>query len=189
MTEQFNFTSFVLNNGMTPPKNIIPRKFKKRVIMHVSASFPLKEYLPKRFIKVAKKLIKKGFDCCFIVAPFEYEQWKWVLSCGIRLPKFASLDEMAQFIYESEYFIGNDSGIGHLASNLGLPTLSLFQRRKLCCKWRPIWSLNISIVPPPILLFAHYKEKYWRYLIPWQQVYYQFMCLVKKNKAQRRITA
>jgi len=183
MQNYFNIKQTVTDNGMMPPSGIIARKFKQRVAMHVSASISQKEYLANRFIKVAKKLNSKGFDCYFIVAPFEYEQWQWVRAHSIKLPKFASLDEMARFVCESGYFIGNDSGIGHLASNFGLPTLSLFQRRKLAEKWHPSWGLNIRIVAPPILILTSFKEKYWKYLIPWQQVYYQFMRLVKQAES------
>ena len=179
MQDYFSLAQVVKDNGIKPPPALVSRKYKQRVIIHVSASIPSKEYLPSRFLKLAKKLNMRGFDCYFIVAPFEYKKWQWVREKGIKLPKFNSLDEIAGFIYESGYFIGNDSGIGHLASNLGLPTLSLFQRRKLAAKWHPSWGLNIRIIAPPILLLTSFKEKYWKYLIPWQQVYYQFMRLLK----------
>jgi ADP-heptose:LPS heptosyltransferase len=183
MKKYFNIKQVTTDNGMVPPPGLVSRKYKQRVVMHVSASIPPKEYLAKRFIKLAKKLNSKGFECYFIVAPYEYDKWQWVLAHGIKLPQFSSLDEMARFIYESGYFIGNDSGMGHLASNLGLPTLSLFQRRKLAEKWHPSWGLNIRIVALPILILTSFKEKYWKYLIPWQQVYYQFMRLVKKAES------
>ena len=181
MTNYFKFKQVVIDNGITFPSSLQPKKYKQRVVMHVSASIRCKEYLSNRFIKLAKTLNSKGFECCFIVAPFEYAKWQWINAHGVRLPKFNSLDEIARFICESGYFIGNDSGMGHLASNLGLPTLSLFQRRKLAKRWHPGWGLNIHIVAPPILILTTLKERYWKYLIPWQQVYYQFMRLVKKQ--------
>jgi ADP-heptose:LPS heptosyltransferase len=35
------------------------------------------------------------------------------------MPDFQSLSDVAAFIYESGRFVGNDSGLAHLASNVG----------------------------------------------------------------------
>jgi len=178
----FDFKHVSIDNGLIPPSQLTHRKFKNRVVMHVTAGESHRAYLPKRFIKLADKLKTQGFDCYFIVAPFEYKHWVWVKKQGIKLPQFSSLDKMASFIYESGYFIGNDSGLGHLASNLGIPTLSLFIRSKLYKRWRPIWGLNLSIIAPPILVLISLKMKYWKYLIPWQQVYFKFRKLLNHDR-------
>ena len=175
----FDFQAVGIDNGLVPPADLIHRQFKNWVSIHVTAGEFHRTYLPKRFIKLAHKLKTKGFDCYFIVAPFEYKTWVWVKKHGIQLPQFSSLNEMASFLYESGYFIGNDSGLGHLASNLGIPTLSLFIRSKLYKRWYPIWSPHLAIVAPPILILTSLKMKYWKYLIPWQRVYCKFRKLLQ----------
>jgi heptosyltransferase-3 len=166
-----------IKNGIQSLSNLIYTKFKKRVIIHLSASLPHKVYVTKRFLKVAKKIEQQGFDCYFMVAPFEYATWKRKLHSSIKLPQFSSLHEMAKFIYESGFFIGSDSGLGHLASNLGLPTLTLFPRRTISIRWCPSWTLNRRIIAPPILLFTHLKQKYWKYFISSRRVYNEFIKL------------
>ena len=79
-------------------------------------------------------------DVQFVIAPHERERWRDLAALDIAAPHFANLHELACCVYESGWFIGNDSGIGHLASNLGIPSLSLFRRRRVAERWRPAWQ-------------------------------------------------
>jgi ADP-heptose:LPS heptosyltransferase len=42
------------------------------------------------------------------------------------LPRNLSLRELAQYLRQCRAFVGNDSGITHLAAYLGCPTVALF---------------------------------------------------------------
>ena len=42
------------------------------------------------------------------------------------LPEGLSLTELAQFLATCRAFVGNDSGITHLAAYIGCPTIALF---------------------------------------------------------------
>ena len=89
---------------------------------------------------------------------------------GFTVTAQPSLDALAQLIYESGWFIGNDSGIGHLASNLGIPTVSLIHRRKTMLRWRPDWAPGEALLPWMPLLLHALKERGWKYFISVNQV-------------------
>ena len=48
------------------------------------------------------------------------------LDSSIPLPQNLSLTELARYLGQTRVFIGNDSGITHLAAYLGCPTIALF---------------------------------------------------------------
>jgi heptosyltransferase III len=49
-----------------------------------------------------------------------------------------TLPELAGVLAEAAAFVGNDSGVGHLAAALGVPSVVLFDARHL--DWRPWWA-------------------------------------------------
>ncbi|MFP3244975.1 MAG: glycosyltransferase family 9 protein, partial [Paraburkholderia sp.] len=68
----------------------------------------------------------------------------------------------AAWLYESGWFIGNDSGVGHLASALGIPTLTLFRRRRVAQRWRPGFTVGDIVLPSWWVPTAALKERWWR---------------------------
>ena len=119
-------------NGLVPPKNLQWRRFPKRIAIHPTSSAPEKNWLETRFRSLSQKLTDQGYEPVFVVPPQEAADW--------NSPLFSSLGQLASFLYESGGFIGNDSGPGHLASNLGLPTLILGPSRAHLELWRPGWA-------------------------------------------------
>ena len=73
-------------------------------------------------------------------------------------------------MFESGWFIGNDSGIGHLASSLHIPTLSLFMRRGIAHTWRPDWGAGQVLIGSTYLPTGFLKERYWKYMLSVRQV-------------------
>ncbi len=167
------------NNGLCAPNHYMHRKNNRRVVIHPSASLAQKCWLPKRFIKLAIQLQQQGYQPEFIVSPDEKNHYAWVDAAGFQLNVKSSLSEVAAWIYESGWFIGNDSGIGHLASNLGIPTVSLMCRPKNLKRWRPKWALGYAIKPSISLIHKSLKERYWKYLISVRRVKRVFNALVK----------
>ncbi len=134
------------SNGIAPPVGLQHRKYPLRVAIHPTASTPDKCWLPSRFIRLALKLRELGFSPQFVVAPHERHEWLHVEQFGIALPELGTLNNVAAWLFESGWFIGNDSGIGHLASNLQVPTLSLFMRRGIARTWQPGWGAGRVVV-------------------------------------------
>jgi heptosyltransferase III len=163
--ELFGFTQVVRSNGLIAPPEYQQGRYKQRVVIHPTSNDHMRCWLPKRFIAVAGRLKKLGYTPVFVVAPAEIPKVGWITQHNFVLYTSESLDELAGFLYESGEFIGNDSGVGHLASNVGLPTVSLMQRRKVKLRWSPNWALGEALLPGVPLILKSWKECYWKYFI------------------------
>ena len=154
-----------LDNGLTPPEGFQHRRYLQRVLIHPEASTEDKRWTPQRYIKIAQQLQRKGFEVHFVIAPNERARWAGLEAQGISAPHFPNLNALAESVYESGWFIGNDSGIGHLASNLRIPTISLFRRRKVAKRWRPVWGHVGVVLPWQWIPSSYLKEKLWRHTL------------------------
>jgi hypothetical protein len=164
----FNLQNVVRYNGIKAPYPL--EKNNQRVIIHPTASHQSKCWLPARFIELAQGLKQRNFQVVFVAAPFEVAHLTWIQQNNFELFIPESLDHLAALLISSRICIGNDSGICHLASCLGIPTITLHQRRKNKIRWHPDWALNIGILPRFPLFVKTWKEKYWKYLISSKQV-------------------
>jgi hypothetical protein len=151
-----------LDNGLSAPANLQHRRHRQRVLIHPEASTPDKCWTPQRYIKIALQLQRRGFDVHFVIAPHERARWVGLAAYGLSAPHFPDLNALAGCLYESGWFIGNDSGVGHLASNLGIPTISLFRRRRVASRWRPVWGKVGVVLPWQWIPSSYLKEKFWR---------------------------
>ena len=168
--DEFGLAGADKSNGMTPPPGLQHRKHPLRVAIHPTASTADKCWLPSRFIRLAIRLRELGFSPEFVVAPQERADWLHIERLGLKLPDLGSLDNVATWVYESGWFIGNDSGIGHLASSLHIPTLSLFMRRGIARTWRPDWGTGQVLIGSTYLPTGFLKERYWKYMLSVRQV-------------------
>lgn len=169
------------NNGLVPPKELKFRSKSQRIIIHPTAHLKERHWLPHRFIKLATKLTQQGYLPLFVISPVEKSLVPWLIKSQFSYYIPESLDKLAAVIYESGWFIGNDSGLGHLASNLGIPTITLMQRRKVMLRWRPGWANGEILLPWMPLLVRTWKEKYWKYFISVKAVLRAFQRLQKSE--------
>jgi heptosyltransferase-3 len=161
------------NNGIVPPKELIHRKYKKRILIHPTSTVPHRTWHPHKFLKVAKTLQNQGFEITFCVSPKERKEWIPLIDGKFLLPEFPTLTELASYIYESDFLIGNESGTGHLASNLQLPTLIIASCNKQMDLWRPGWLLGSVVTPPrftPNLKGCRLRTNKWQHFIPPKRV-------------------
>ncbi len=149
------------DNGIMIPQNLSWREFQKRIVLHPMSADPKKTWPKTKYLKLAKILENDGYLPCFCVSPDEREEWETVVPQE-QLPFFPTVHELACFLFESGALIGNDSGVGHLASALNIPTLSLFSRKSHSQLWRPGWNEGTVATPLPLLLGAPLKQKYWK---------------------------
>ncbi|HEY1998937.1 glycosyltransferase family 9 protein [Paraburkholderia sp.] len=174
---RFKLADVVISNGMRPPGDLTFRKHASRVAMHPEASTPDKRWLPDRFVQLSRRLEAAGMQVELIVEDRERSRWE---SLGCALPplrSFASTALLAEWLYESGWFIGNDSGVGHLASSLGLPTLTIFRRRGVAQRWRPGFATGDIMLPSWWLPTAGLKERWWRESITVGRVLKAFFAL------------
>ena len=154
------------DNGITVPHGLIHRYYGQRVVIHPTSSLQSKNWHRSSFLKLAHSLEKKGFEPVFVAGPQERGEWK-------DSPPFASLSDLARFLYESGYVIGNDSLIGHLASNLGVPTLIIADNAERMRLWKPGWFPGKVVTPPswvPNGKLLRLREKYWQHFVTQHKV-------------------
>jgi hypothetical protein len=159
-------------NGLNIPSQV---KNPVQVVIHPTSSRPGKNWPREKFLKLAKALEKRGYQPIFIVSPKEKKEWP-------EAPCFKNLEEMAHCVAASSFMIGNDSGIGHLASCLGVPTISLFKNERTANFWKPAFAPNIALIPRgwlPNIKGMRWKDKYWYWGISVRRVLRAFDELCK----------
>lgn len=103
---------------------------KKLVVIHPGSGGSHKCWHLDNFLAVAKELISIGIEVIFLLGPAELERFSDatinninnVAKCLTDLP----FTQVLGLLSCAEGFIGNDSGITHLASALGVRTLAVF---------------------------------------------------------------
>jgi hypothetical protein len=144
---------------------LTPRSDMRRVVIHPVASDTQKSWRPKRFVALALQLRARGFDPEFLLPQSAMNNWRWLQSYGLRVCAYPSLSLVAERIVTAGWVIGNDSGIGHLASSLGVPVVSLAMRPRIAVRWQPGWAPSEMVLPLPIVPGRFLKEKCWKYLL------------------------
>ena len=168
--EILKFTVVTKSNGICIPETVMASKFKERVVIHPSSSREGKNWTKEKYIELSKRLKAKGYIPSLILTEQEREGWDLE---GLEAPLFQELSELASYVAESGAMIGNDSGIGHLASCLGLPTLTICRSRQAAQFWRPAWAKGEVITPAPWipnLKALRLRDQYWKKWISVSQV-------------------
>ena len=151
------------SNGFIAPTELTLRRFPKRVAIHPTSARVTRNWPKEKFIKLALYLKERGFQPMFI--PGTKEGWE---EPGIEIALFSSLDGLARFLYESGFLIGNDSGLGHLASALGVPTLTLCRRKAWAKMWAPSFHTGVVITPSswiPNIRGFRLRDRHWKKFI------------------------
>lgn len=144
--------------GLAPPPGLVFRRYPRRIVLHDGSGDPAKNWPRVKFLRLSDRLRKDGYDPVF-------------------LPQFPTLADLASFLYESGALIGNDSGPGHLASALGLSTLTLAPSRTHMQLWRPGWGPSFTLTPPP----WRWMEKRWKSFITVKSVITAFYNKIETN--------
>ena len=168
--KMFGLTELSRANGIQLPATVYTRVARRRAVIHPTASALHKQWLPQRFLRLARQLESQGYEPCFVVAPTERPGWQWVESCGYRLVSHASLADLAGWLVSAGIFVGNDSGIAHLASNVGVPVVSLAMRPRIARRWSPGWSPSVTLTPIPLMPGRMLREAFWKHLLPVSRV-------------------
>lgn len=116
--EQLGFTS-------APPLRLLipPAGEPWDVVIHPGSGSPTKNWPFDRFTRLAESLEARGRTVAWCLGPAEE---------GFRLPPEArvvrkeSLVDLARTLAACSLYIGNDSGITHLAAAVGCPTVAVF---------------------------------------------------------------
>jgi predicted lipopolysaccharide heptosyltransferase III len=114
---------------------------RKIALVHPAAAFATKQWAAENFARVAEFLTEQGFAPVAITAPHENEVLESMLKeLSIPILSFndLSLPEVTALATRSQLFVGNDSGIAHIAAAVGTPSVVIFGSSNIA-HWRP-WN-------------------------------------------------
>jgi ADP-heptose:LPS heptosyltransferase len=114
-------------------------------ILHPGAGALWKRWPAERFALLAGELVKAGHQMVLVEGPADAEAVAEVRErAGINLPTLrgASVRELAGFLVHAALFVGNDSGVTHLAAAIGVPTIALFGPTDPA-NWSPLGDVRV----------------------------------------------
>ena len=98
----------------------------KKIILHPGSGSIKKNWHVSNFVKICDRLKL----CCmkpeFVTGTAEHFLLKDISKHGNQIHMISDLTELAFMLKKAGGFIGNDSGVTHLAAFLGLPTIAVF---------------------------------------------------------------
>lgn len=118
------------------------------IVIHPGGGSPAKCWPLAKFIELAAALKAAGRGVRFVIGEVEQERWPAADIAALRevadVDSLASLTDLLDRLKSASTFVGNDSGPGHIAGILGVPTVSLFGSTDPT-RWRPIGP-KVSVV-------------------------------------------
>jgi heptosyltransferase III len=130
------------NNFLDAHQDFRDPDFKeKKVFIHPGSGSRMKNWPIQHFLKLGKILSDDGFKTLFIVGPAEDGLAETIIKNRLSdeqqvLQLFDSV-ELVNILKTGGAFIGNDSGVSHLAAFIGVPTLVIFGPTQPL-RWRPM---------------------------------------------------
>jgi predicted lipopolysaccharide heptosyltransferase III len=109
-------------------------------LIHPAAAFATKQWAVEKFARVVEFLAERGITSVAIAAPNEQALLEQLRSeTSVNVVTFAlSLPEVTALAARSRLFVGNDSGIAHIAAAVGTPSVVVFGSSNIA-HWRP-WN-------------------------------------------------
>ena len=159
--------------AQTPPPVRIPNDWtpdqdsRKRVLIFPTTPNPTKNYSVEGFKRLSTLLERKGWKVEIVCMPHEADELASVFGQQ-KIQTFQSLRSLILHILQSKAVISNDSGGGHLASMLGLPTFTI-TKKKSTFVWRPGFNEKGHVISP-IVTFKWISGRVWRPFIPLQRI-------------------
>ncbi|MCP3918313.1 MAG: glycosyltransferase family 9 protein [bacterium] len=145
--ERFGIESPVRSNGLEAPVGAGDELAAGRVVLHPGAGERHKAWPVRRFVEVSRRLAAVGDAPLWLVHSDERERYAQILGSRFELVVRERLDDLAALLRAARVFLGNDSGVSHLASCVGTPTVTLFVRPRIARHWRPAWAPGEVVLP------------------------------------------
>ena len=113
---------------------------KRLALIHPAAAFATKQWAAENFARVVEYLARAGFYSVAIVGPGQDKVIDELQrNCSAPITTFnLSLPEVSALASRAELFVGNDSGIAHMAAAVSTPSVVIFGSSNIA-HWRP-WS-------------------------------------------------
>jgi predicted lipopolysaccharide heptosyltransferase III len=121
-------------------------------LIHPAAAFESKRWAVDNFARVAENLSARGLSIVAIAAPNESSIVADLIknsSARIRALTDLRLPEVTALASRARIFVGNDSGIAHIASAVGVPSVIIFGSSNVA-HWRP-WATTATTAPAEVV--------------------------------------
>jgi ADP-heptose:LPS heptosyltransferase len=126
--------------GEVRRQGLNPQRWPQRILLHPGSGGQHKNWPIERFLELCRRL-KTRHPLAWLLGEVELERWPAAviraLADEAEVVTPPSYCELGRLLEHCSLFIGNDSGPGHLAAMLGVPTLSLFTATPAAV-WRPL---------------------------------------------------
>lgn len=109
------------------------------VVIHPAAAFATKQWSAEKFGEVARELSAQGFAVVVITTPEQFEtvmELRRHASTPVVSFDGFSLPEITALLGRARLFVGNDSGIAHMAAAVETPAVVIFGSSNTA-HWRP----------------------------------------------------
>ena len=116
------------------------------VLLHPGAGSPRKRWPLSNFLAVAAKIRSGGGRAELIVGPAERDLLEAPLPSDLPVHVLDRMPDLLTLLKPAAGFIGNDSGVAHLAACLGLPTTVVFTCSDPL-RWRPNGPAVEAVAP------------------------------------------
>ncbi|HYP01296.1 MAG TPA: glycosyltransferase family 9 protein [Pyrinomonadaceae bacterium] len=117
-------------------------------LCHTAAAFDSKRWDARNFARVADRLDARGVRVVAVAAPGDREVVRaFIESAKARVTSFddLALPEVSALAARAHLFVGNDSGIAHIAAAVGTPSVVVFGSSNIA-HWRPWASAPSEVV-------------------------------------------
>ncbi|KPA13657.1 glycosyl transferase family protein [Candidatus Magnetomorum sp. HK-1] len=129
-------------------KNINLQRLESLAIIHPGSGSSFKNWPFDRFIALAKSLRKKGKTIKWLIGPAENDYIYYLnqnKESEKNILQVDQLEDVINVLDQANYYIGNDSGISHIAALTGVNTIVIFGPSDLR-RWAPIGP-NVKVIP------------------------------------------
>lgn len=117
-------------------------------LVHPAAAFDSKQWATENFARVAESLEARGLRVAAIAAPHEAPVLAALQAeSGARIVAFTdlSLPEVTALSARASIFVGNDSGVAHMAAAVRTPSVVIFGSSNVA-HWRPWTTAPAEVV-------------------------------------------
>jgi heptosyltransferase III len=118
------------------------------VLIHPGAGSTRKRWPLTGFLELAARITAGQRKPEFVIGPAELDLRRQLESRGMIIHLPGDCLGLLALLRSAEAFVGNDSGVSHLAAWTGLPTVAIFGPTDPA-RWRPLGPV-VEIVRPPM---------------------------------------
>jgi len=119
-----------------------------KIIIHPGSGSIRKRWSLTNFLDLADRLEKRGLRPTFVCGPAEPDLIAEIRNQNRQIHTFSELTDLVDWLESTRAYIGNDSGVSHLATFLGIPSVIIFGPSDPV-RWKPLGQ-RVQIVHPEL---------------------------------------